>query len=200
MKSYRVLLSVLSGWLLSGVSLSASVNLGSVQVTGGATTTVTVTIVKAGTLGSIAVLTQGAANQDFTNAGGGSCAVGTAYAANATCTVKVTFTPKYSGFRNGAVRLTDSTTNQNVMATDYLQGTGLGPQIVFSPNGETQLWCLGFFPLSVAVDGKGYVYADSGGKIYQYNGAPGIDGACPAVTALDFPVADGIALDGSGDI
>lgn len=106
------------------------VNFGSVNVGGSTTATVTVTFQSAGTLGSITVLTQGATAQDFTNAGGGTCATGNAYAGGAACTVTVSFAPKFAGTRYGAVLLEDG--SGNALATGYLYGTGTGPQLIFA--------------------------------------------------------------------
>jgi len=89
--------------------------------------TVTITFAARATLGSIAVVTQGVPNLDFTNAGGGTCTVGTAYAANAQCTVKVGFKPRYSGTRLGAVVASDN--HGSLIQTVHLEGTGVGPQV-----------------------------------------------------------------------
>ena len=96
--------------------------------------TIPVTFVMAGTLGSTAVLSQGAPGLDFADAGTGTCTANTAYVAGQTCTVNVTFTPKFAGTRYGAVQLKDI--SGNVIATRYLQGTGVGPQMNFLPNTE----------------------------------------------------------------
>ena len=71
--------------------------------------TVTFTFINPVTLGStpVAVLTQGVAGLDFKNTNGGNCAAG-AYAANATCTVTVNFTPGAPGPRLGSVVLLDA--------------------------------------------------------------------------------------------
>lgn len=74
-----------------GVPLLAQVDFGSVNIGGSTTATVTVTFPLAGTLLTSAVFTGGTPNLDFTDAGGGTCAIGTAYAANATCTVQAHF-------------------------------------------------------------------------------------------------------------
>ena len=115
----------IAGWLF-GLALlpamaAAQTSFGPVGLGSSANATVTLTIASAGTLSSIAVLTQGAPSFDFTNAGGGTCSTGTAYSATATCTVKVTFAPKYAGARYGAVVLQST---GGVLATAYLQGTG----------------------------------------------------------------------------
>src|ERR1039457_3498557 len=61
----------------------------------------TVTMSAAGTLGTITVVTQGAPNQDFSYAAGGSCAAGLSYFAGQTCSVGVPFQPRYPGQRQG---------------------------------------------------------------------------------------------------
>jgi hypothetical protein len=107
------------------VPVGAQTNFGPVDLGGSATDTVTVPIASAGTLSSIAVVTQGAPDLDFTSAAGGTCSSGIAYAANDSCTLNVTFAPKVAGVRYGAVVLADQ---RGVMGTDYLQGTGDGAQ------------------------------------------------------------------------
>src|SRR5271157_6346788 len=72
-----------------------------------------------GTLGSTAVLMQGASGQDFADAGGDSCTAGTSYNAGEACTVNVTFTPQFAGTRYGAVVLRNS--NGNPIATGYVR-------------------------------------------------------------------------------
>jgi len=106
---HRVLLftGFIAATLLSvdGISLSAraQTNFGSVNI--GSSSTVSVPLTVSGTLRSISVLTQGAANLDFNNVETGTCAINTAYAANSTCAVAVAFSPKSPGTRYGAVVL-----------------------------------------------------------------------------------------------
>ena len=106
------------------------VNLGGVNIGSSATGSAIVVIPTAATLATISVVTEGAANQDFTNAGGGTCTVGASYAAMSACTVNVSFAPRYAGARYGAAVLYD--TSGNVIGTGYVQGTGDGPQIIFA--------------------------------------------------------------------
>jgi hypothetical protein len=87
------------------------------------------------TLSQILVVTQGATGRDFTNAGGGSCKTGTTYAAGSSCTVNVNFAPRYAGLRMGAVELEDSV--GLARATQFIQGVGNGPQVVFLPGAAT---------------------------------------------------------------
>ena len=99
------------------------VNLGNTSTTN----SLVFTFDTAGTLGSTAVLTQGAAGLDFADAGTGSCTTnGTShtYDTGDTCTIDVTFTPKFVGSRYGAAVLKDSL--GNVIATVYIHGTDWG--------------------------------------------------------------------------
>ncbi len=104
-------------------------NIGGVNIGSSATGSVIVVIPIAATLGSISVVTEGAKNEDFTDAGGGTCTVGTSYTAMSACTVNVSFAPKYAGARYGAAVLYDAT--GKVIGTGYVAGTGQGPQILF---------------------------------------------------------------------
>ena len=53
------------------------------------------------TLGSTAVVTQGAPGLDFADAGTGTCKAGSEYNPGNTCTVNVSFSPKFAGTRYG---------------------------------------------------------------------------------------------------
>ena len=179
-------------------SALAQTSLGAVNIGSSTATTVAVTIPAAATVTNIAVLTQGAANLDFTNAGGGTCTTGTAYAAKATCTVKVTFKPKYSGSRYGAVVLEDAS---GVIATEYLHGTGVGPQATFLPGAESTVDSAVGWPGGVAVDGSGNVYVtdNNQGLLYKETLSGGSYTRSTVPTSkLGDP--NGVAVDGSGNI
>ena len=175
-------------------------NFGAVNV--GTTSTaipMSFTFAAAGTLGAISVLTRGAAGLDFANAGSGTCKANTAYAFGQTCTVNAAFTPKFSGTRDGAVVLTAS--NGNVIATGYMQGTGLGPQVDFLPAAQSAVLATGLSdPTGVAVDGSGNVYlVDTGNsRVVKETLSAGAYGA--STVSSDVAVPYGIAVDGSGSI
>jgi sugar lactone lactonase YvrE len=99
--------------------------------------TLTFTFQYATTPGEINVLTGGIAGGEYEPAEGSSCTVGTAYAANATCTVNVTFTPQYAGVRAGAVTL--ATTLGQPLVTAYLGGVGYAPQLNFDTSSTTTI-------------------------------------------------------------
>jgi hypothetical protein len=186
----------LVGWL--SIPLAAQDQFGLVNVGSDNSITVTVTTLSAATLGSIAVSTQGAANLDFTNAGGGSCKVGTAYTAGATCTVLVSFAPKFAGPRYGAVVLNDN--SGNVMGLSYLQGTGVSPQVNFLPSTESQLFPTPQAFYGFAVDGNGAVYLSDGTLGHVYKETPSAGGYTQSIIASGFADSYGLAVDGAGNV
>jgi hypothetical protein len=198
---------LLAGCLISLALLpataAAQTNVGSVDIGSSTTTTVTLTIPAAATLETIEVLTKGAPNLDFTNAGGGTCAVGKAYAAGATCTVKVNFAPKYAGTRYGAVVLEDG--SANVIANGYLQGAGSGPQLTFSPNTRTTFGSVSGWSLGIAVDGNRNVFvADASSQtVYEIE----VEGGYTTTREIAGPSSPfflhtpgNLALDGAGNL
>ena len=157
------------------------------------------------TVGSTAVLTQGAKGLDFTNAGG-TCKANTAYNAGDTCTVKVTFKPRYPGTRYGAAELLG--TSGNLLATGYVQGTGVGPLVTFAnsssgnylPSSQITLGNGFDTPRGVAVDGSGnVVVADSDNNAVKEIMAAG--GYTTVKTLGDgFHHPEAVAVDGSGNV
>jgi len=184
-----------------------AVNLGTVYVCpAGATTpspcSQTATIpfsVDAGTtIGSIKVLTQGTANLDFTvNSGTTTCTAET-YSSATTCSVGVTFAPKYPGARSGAVVIENGS---NVLATVYVYGTGTGPQVAFNP-GITSALGGGFSePSGVAVDGGGNVYvADWGNSAVKEMPRGCTAASCATTLGGGFGTPSGVAVDGAGNV
>ena len=114
----------------------------------------TVTMSAAGTLGTITVVTQGAPNQDFSYAAGGGCATGLSYFAGQTCSVGVTFQPRYPGQRQGAVLL--RATDGSLLGSELLNATGVGATGVFVPG----------MIATVAGDGQ-WIYRGDGGLATQ---------------------------------
>jgi len=146
--------------------VAPSVNFSSSENVGSSTTaqTVTVYIATAGTVNTINVLTQGAANLDFTQAAspnGGTCATTTMYSVGQTCTVGVIFAPKYPGARYGAVLLTDA--SGNVLGWCIYKARARGRRWLPARRAEHRCGSGLSNPISVAVDGSGNVYiADRG--------------------------------------
>ena len=197
MKQFSFIFSCLVACV--SVSLSGQANLGPVNAGSNTTTAVTVTFITPGTLNNIYVSTAGAPNRDFTNAGGGTCATGTPYAAKATCTVEVKFAPTTVGARYGAILLTNY--DGSIATTEYLQGTGDGPRTSFLP--ATPFYPLTEFynPTALAVDSDGGVYAAEGlfTPIHDGSTNPGYLTSNVGFYASEFYPAQ-IAVDGAGNV
>jgi hypothetical protein len=153
------------------------------------------------TLGSTAVLTQGASGLDFVDSGSDTCVAGTAYSTGQSCTVNVTFTPMYTGTRYGAVVLNDN--SGNVIATAYLQGTGVGPQVNFLPGTESAIASASngiSSPVGVAVDGGGNLFiADIlNNRVLKETLTP--SGYSQSTLSAELLSPAGVAVDGSGDV
>jgi len=156
------------------------------------------------TLGSTAVLTQGALGLDFGDAGSDTCTPNTSYAVGQSCTVNVAFTPEFAGAREGTVAFYD--TNGNVIAAAYLQGSGLGPQLAFFPGTQTTLGSSFDFAAGDAVDGNGNAYVvdviNNVGNVQEIMAVNGTIAANPTIQTLagglDCPT--GPALDAAGDV
>jgi len=139
---------------------------------------VTVTAQVAGTVNTVDVLTLGVGGVEFAKGSGPLNCESATLAVGATCQESVAFTPASPGLRLGAVVLKDS--NNNVLGTSFLSGTGLGGLGVFVPGNI--LTVAGVYrdwsstqdgipaieanleqPSSIASDGAGNLYiADSG--------------------------------------
>lgn len=179
-------------------SSSTAVDFGPVNIgSASPATSVTLRFYTAATPGQVSVLTQGASGFDFALAQLNSC---TEVASGGVCTVYVTFAPKFAGTRYGAVLLQDSASG-NVIATNYLQGTGVGPQVNFLPGFESEVSNGAWYPSATAVDGSGNVYiADSSNNriLKETLTASGYSESAVATSSLSYP--SGIAVDGSGSI
>jgi hypothetical protein len=191
------------------VNFTPAYNFNSVNVgASSSSTSVTFTFVSPGSIAAPVVVTQGAAELDFTDAGTGSCTTngtGHAYNAGDTCIVNVTFTPKSWGPRYGAIELQD--TSGNPIATVYLQGIGVGPQVSFPPGVPSPLPLPGLTATlnAIAIDGQGNLYLAE--NIAPYSGSSMViketwaNGAwtqSTVMSGLDQPL--GIAVDGAGKV
>jgi large repetitive protein len=97
----------------------------------------TFTFTSGGSIGAPEALTLGATGLDFAVASGGTCTSGASFGSGDTCTLNVTFTPKYPGVRNGAAVLTDG--SGNTIASAFVHGLGSGPQAGFALGTDTIL-------------------------------------------------------------
>jgi streptogramin lyase len=152
----------------------------------------------AGVLGSTAVLTQGTPGLDFSNAGNGTCTAATYYDVGYTCTVNVTFSPTFAGTRYGGAELLDF--SGTLIANGYVQGTGVGPQVTFSPGTLSSIGSGFLHPWGVAVDASGNLFvADSNNNAVKEIVAAG---GYTTVKTLGsgFSFVAGVAVDGSGNV
>ena len=181
----------------------------------------------AGTLGSPTVVTQGAAGLDFTDAGTGTCTAGAAFNAGDICFINVAFKPTVPGARYGAGELLDGSGNS--LATGYVQGIGIGPELVFTPGIITTFAGNGSYvyngdhilatnsglnsPEAVASDAAGNLYiVDNGHERIRKvtrdgvittvagNGFNGYNGDNIAATSATLLNPFDVALDGVGNI
>jgi hypothetical protein len=159
------------------------------------TLTLNYTLASTKTIGAIDVLTQGATGLDFTLGSGSTCSG--AIAQGNSCTVSVTFTPRASGLRAGAVELFDN--SANLIATLPVYGIGQAPLIAFGPGSQTIVPVTGLhYPVGTAVDALGNLYiADYVAANVTKITPGGIQTTVPA-TGLIAPI--GVAVDGAGNL
>jgi sugar lactone lactonase YvrE len=193
------------GQLIEFARPNINFNSAEVNAVGSTPTWLTFRLLTGGKLGSVAVLTDGAPSKDFSAVSGGSgvCTAGSVWSSGDFCVVKVLFTPQSSGIRNGAVTLSDST--GNLIATVYLQGVGIGPQIAYSPSTQTNIVTGLNAPEGLAIDSANNIYVaapnnNAPSSLYEYspNGSGGWTLAATISTALNNPAS--VAVDGAGNL
>jgi sugar lactone lactonase YvrE len=127
---------------------------------------------------------------------GGTCAAGTNYAADSTCTVTAQFAPAVPGVSTGGVTLTGS--SGAALATVDLEGTGLSAGLTLDP-GVPSSFGSGFkSPMSVAIDSAGDTFfADAGNNaVLEFK-----SGSSSAVSiGAGFSKPAGVAVDGAGNV
>ena len=184
-----------------------AVNFGAIPIgQTAASISLTFTFDTAGTIGGPAALTQGAPGLDFAVASGGTCTAGTAYTSGDTCTVNVSFRPKFAGPRNGAVILKDGSGNS--VATACVYGIGSGPQAGFH---VTSRQLTAFPNLSfaasrgIAVDGSGNLFVSSVNSGGAGDSVVEVPAGCTAQSCVKqlpgtFGWVQGLAVDGAGNL
>jgi len=186
----------------------SSVNFGSLAIgTPSTPQAVSFSIASPGnTVGSIGVMTQGAASMDFTEATGSTCTA-TTYTSATNCTVNVIFTPTSAGLRVGAVVLFSEAGNKGMqLASVPIYGVGTGPQIAYGPGTWTDPspvvngTALNY-PLGVAVDGLGDLFIADQFRVVKVPAGGGAASAIsPAVGGYGLNLSWGVAVDGAGDV
>lgn len=223
---------VLLAFAAVGVAAAQAQNLTTFPATAVGTATpasqsVTVKVQSAGTVASVNVLTMGAPNLDFTDAGDNCVGI-----SSGSCSVTVAFAPRYPGARNGAVVLLDA--NKNTLGAAYVTGIGQGSLAVFLPGsisvvaGQVTEWTQVsnnvpatqtdlYLPSGVAVDGLGDIFiADSHHNLVREvlgsgpnagnittiagNGSAGYEGTNAVANNTPLNVPGGVAVDGAGNV
>ncbi len=178
-----------------GSSTAAATPVGSTS----ATQTATVNVLQGGTLGLIAVVTQGATGLDYNAVTGGTCTAGNSYTLGQACTVQYTFSPQHPWQRDGGIQLVS--TSGAVMGSTYLTGTGTGPQLAFGPaTAALSTLANGVFGgLAVGANGDIFLSDAVNGSVVEVPFNAGVYG--PTVTlATGFSSPQGIAIDGVGTL
>ncbi|HLI77368.1 MAG TPA: Ig-like domain repeat protein, partial [Acidobacteriaceae bacterium] len=192
---------------------------------------VTLTPTASGTASAPAAVTEGtstAAFAEFTVVSTGTCGPNPNLVLRQSCTVSVTFTPRFPGIRHGAVVIRSS--GGQLLASTLLSGLGEGGLPVLIPgqidtvagNGQwfyqqdgvpaTQASI--YLPSGLAVDGAGDLYlADTiNNRVRRVdatthiittvagNGSAGFNGDNGPATAAELTGPSGLALDGAGNL
>jgi large repetitive protein len=208
----RVVCSLLALCLFAAIPLaaqtahsSATVSFGSVSIRITAAMPVTFTFDTGGQITSApVVLTLGAVNLDFKDTGTGSCntnGFAHTYSAGDSCTVNVTFTPTRPGLRFGGVTL--STSGGTLIGNAYVNGVGVGPQVIYPPGVQTMLGSGFTDPSGVSEDGNGNIFVSNnlpdpsgtGGGLYEI-----LAGSGTVVQIGTFPFSQDVSVDGSGNV
>lgn len=169
------------------------------------TLTLTYNVAANTSIGSVSILTTGAANLDFQaeahDTSATLCSAQT-YSSATTCTVDVTFAPLAPGQRKGAVQIVDG--SGNILANTYIYGTGVGPAIAFSPSPTIQVAPDGNYhsSLGVAVDAKNDVFVSEEGGVYEILAVNGSIPATPTINPIGggYDIPFGVAVDGTGNV
>ena len=181
---------------------------GPVSVAGaGSTVSLIFTFDSAGMIGAPKVTTEGAVGKDFFDAGSGLCnrfGPTFPYTAGVSCTVDVTLIPLLTGPRHGAVQLVSSA--GDVIATGYVHGIGVAPQVNFLPETQSSLTLAGVVSESaVAADSAGNLYiAEAAGTGSPQNAVVKETltgtGYVQSTVAMGLVNPVGVAVDGAGNV
>jgi len=192
---------------VSYIGAAASLNFGSEAVNSPVSAQLPFEVPAGTTVGSIEVVTKGAPNLDFIDAGGGTCVEQT-YGSAIACTVEVTFTPLHPGLRVGAVLFWSGAGNTGTLLNktllygvgteeglSYTNGTAttIGPTLA----GGVTLQA----PNGVSFDGAGNMYIADFGNPANGAGAQVVELPAGGGNAVVLSTsAGGTALLGAEDV
>jgi DNA-binding beta-propeller fold protein YncE len=179
------------------------VNFGAVNVkTTSSVLSLSFNFVTAGTGVTTAVSTQGAPGLDFADSTTGTCDTNGpthSYAIGDSCTINVTFTPTLASIRYGAAVLKNS--SGVVIATGYVYGAGLGPQVNFLPGTLSVVASRLALVYGATVDASGNVYIveqGAGVVLKETLSSPGVYTSTTLGSGLSGPYS--AAVDGAGNL
>ncbi|HTU41079.1 MAG TPA: SBBP repeat-containing protein [Candidatus Aquilonibacter sp.] len=181
--------------------INSVINFGSLNVGTAATVqTLTYYFNAPATLSAVNILTEGASGLDYTDGGGSTCTVGTAYSAGQSCVVTVAFTPSVPGLRSGGVTLFVQGSNLPLM-TWYLNGIGQSGAVTIDPGTQSTIATLsnGGQGYGSAIDGSGNTYVVDHVNSQVIELAAG-SFTQSAVVASGLSSPTGVALDGAGNL
>lgn len=184
----------------SGACVSPTVNIGSSS----STISVNFQIASGTTVTGFAYLDQGISgttsefNAPASDSNTSLCTAKT-YSAATVCDVDFVFKPTYPGARYGAVEVLNGTT---ILSSVFVGGTGVGPELAFSPAVQSVIGSGLTTPQGVFVDGFGNVYitiTTPTGSIQKVTSG-GVQSTIPitGVAALSNP--GGVFVDGAGNL
>jgi uncharacterized repeat protein (TIGR03803 family) len=164
-----------------------------------------VTVTNPGTIGTIAVLTQGAPNLDFNDPPRGTCVVGVSVTAGLICSVNFTFKPMLPGARYGGITLT--TSSGTLLASTYIYGLGTGPMITYSQGTQTTLISNYYEPSGLALDAANNIFFIDDGQttstylpLKEATAASGYTTVNALAPTFYFSEPQGLAIDGLGNL
>jgi sugar lactone lactonase YvrE len=150
---------------------------------------------------SVFALEQGSFGVDFAYTGAGTCttqSLGHVFQVGDSCSMNVVFRPYFPGSRTGAAIMFGKGFD-NPIATAYLSGTGVGPEVTFPPGVQSSVAGGLNKPSGIAVDGRGDVFVaeSSTGNVYKFF-VNGTYSKMSVASGLNDPI--GLALDGAGNV
>jgi sugar lactone lactonase YvrE len=132
-------------------------------------------------------------NTSFTSTGG-TCAANTTYKAGSSCSIIGQFAPTRPGVSVGGITVSAST---SVLATSYLDGTGVGAGITLDSGTVTAVGSGFTSPQSVAFSSAGAFVADAGANAVLEFATPT---SSPVSVGTGLSKPSGVAVDGAGNV